>query len=252
MRRHGRYGGAVEKLLVVLLFLLSVTRFLIQKLMRRKGTGTAADAQRGDLVIRWNGFWLAVSLLICVAFAVFGIPLGIPHVILWILVVFVFFIPFWRCNEILIAFLGDAFDQMGASDKAKRIIAGRAEEPLWRRVIRGSGGHTNLSSTQRIWLALRSYVEVVFNVGLIHCGLACLRPRLLLSQTDDFYRGSKISTVGDAIYFSAITITTVGYGDITPVHWSARSFVIYEISIGLILLYISVVVYVSNPQPQGQ
>lgn len=233
MSGDGRQTSAVERLLIVLLFLLSATRFLIQKRMRRKRT----DAERGDLVVRWNGQWLAWSLLICIAFAVFGIFLTtLPWALL--LVVVVFLVPFWRCNEILIAFLFDAFDQMGSFDKTK--------EPLWRRVIRGNSGHTNLSRIQRVRLALRSYVEVVLNAGLIHFGLACLRPRLLPSQADSFYGGANISTVGDAIYFSAITITTVGYGDITPVHWSARSFVVYQIAIGLVLLYISVVVYLSG------
>ena len=37
----------------------------------------------------------------------------------------------------------------------------------------------------------------------------------------------------DFFYFSVVTITTVGYGDIQPVHWLARTIVITEILFGL-------------------
>lgn len=37
----------------------------------------------------------------------------------------------------------------------------------------------------------------------------------------------------DFLYFSIVTITTVGFGDIQPVHWCARTVVIAEILFGL-------------------
>jgi hypothetical protein len=37
----------------------------------------------------------------------------------------------------------------------------------------------------------------------------------------------------DLFYFSVATITTVGYGDIQPIHWVSRMFVITEIIFGL-------------------
>lgn len=37
----------------------------------------------------------------------------------------------------------------------------------------------------------------------------------------------------DLLYFSLVTITTVGYGDIQPIIWVSKSFVIFEIVFGL-------------------
>jgi len=37
----------------------------------------------------------------------------------------------------------------------------------------------------------------------------------------------------DLLYFSLVTITTVGYGDIQPAHWVAKTFVVSEILFGL-------------------
>jgi voltage-gated potassium channel len=225
--------GAFERLLIFALFLVSATRFSIQKLMRGK---TAAKC--GDLIFRWNGCWLAWAIFVCATLAVVGIPAKTPEVVLWLVAVVVFMIPFWRCNEILIAFLFDAFDQMGTRRGHR--------EPIWRKIIRGDSGHTDLSNVDRIKLALRSYVEVVLDVAMIHFGLSCLLPRLMPSHRDPFYSGAGISNIWDAIYFSGITITTVGYGDIAPAHSASRGFVLYEIGIGLVLLYVSIVVYLSR------
>ena len=37
----------------------------------------------------------------------------------------------------------------------------------------------------------------------------------------------------DMLYYSLVTITTVGYGDITPIHWVSKLFVMSEIMFGL-------------------
>ena len=175
--------------------------------------------------------------------ALAGIPFCTPWAVLCLLFVLLFVFPFWRCNEVLIAFLFDAFDQLS--------LPGETVEPAWRRIIRGDSASTGLSQLQRMKLALRSYVEIVFEFGLIYFGVACLIPRLIPSRHWSFYGGSGINSVGDAVYFSAITITTVGYGDISVIHWLSRSLAIYEIGIGFVLLYVSVVVYLKGVPTPG-
>jgi len=220
---------------------LSATRFWLQRRMKRKTT----MVERGELVVRWNGQCLAWAILVCLALGFTGLPVRTPTVVLCGLVLIVFIIPFWRCNEILLAFVFDAFGQLQPQGSTRRPDT---REPTWRKVIRGGGGGTDLPNVQRIKLALRSDVEIVFDIGLIHFGIACLLPRLAAWRNDPPYSGLGIQGVGDAIYFSAITIATVGYGDIAPAHWSSRLVAVYEIGIGLILLYVSVVVYLSAPQ----
>lgn len=48
--------------------------------------------------------------------------------------------------------------------------------------------------------------------------------------------GEKINGFGDALYFSTVTIATVGYGDIYPMDGVARVIVCLEIFLGIVLL----------------
>ena len=47
---------------------------------------------------------------------------------------------------------------------------------------------------------------------------------------------ARFGSIGDFIYYSAITIATVGYGDIYPVHILARLFVLTEVLYGALLV----------------
>ena len=50
------------------------------------------------------------------------------------------------------------------------------------------------------------------------------------------YLGNDISGIGSAMYFSFVTLTTLGYGDITPVNDFARSLAFLEAAMGQIYL----------------
>lgn len=50
--------------------------------------------------------------------------------------------------------------------------------------------------------------------------------------------GTPLKTRMDAIYFSAVTITTLGYGDYTPTTSTARGLVLWELGTGLLMLII--------------
>lgn len=52
-------------------------------------------------------------------------------------------------------------------------------------------------------------------------------------------------TVFSSIYFSIVTVSTVGYGDITPIHWIPRVFVILQVILGFIYIVILVSIFVS-------
>jgi voltage-gated potassium channel Kch len=43
----------------------------------------------------------------------------------------------------------------------------------------------------------------------------------------------------DALYFSTITIATVGYGDFSPTHWLGKILVIAEVFVGLVLVVVA-------------
>ena len=77
-------------------------------------------------------------------------------------------------------------------------------------------------------------VLLYLNIGLIFVGLfyfvALLEPDAFKGL--DPLRGNGSIDVGNLIYFSFVTLTTTGFGDIAPVHAYARSLSIIEAIIG--------------------
>jgi voltage-gated potassium channel len=60
----------------------------------------------------------------------------------------------------------------------------------------------------------------------------------------------------DAIYFSGVTLATLGYGDISPVHPFSKLLSVYEVLAGLLIVVISLALYVTAigrfPPPGGE
>ncbi len=100
-----------------------------------------------------------------------------------------------RCNEIFIAFIRDATSHL------------RPRESL-----------TGLKYYERVGLAMRSYVELILAYALIY--------RAVSETVGGF---SPPLDMLSSIYFSGVTIATIGYGDIHPTHWLPRVLTIYEV-----------------------
>jgi len=88
-------------------------------------------------------------------------------------------------------------------------------------------------------LNLRNIIEngimLVLTFGAIYYALNVLNPNTF---------SSKLSIL-DAVYFSLITIATVGYGDINPLTKGAKILVIMEVFLGLLYMLFVVSVFVS-------
>ena len=76
--------------------------------------------------------------------------------------------------------------------------------------------------------ALIKYTGGVISFATIFRGL-----QILLNGKAFVIQDPSAFSYFDMLYYSLITITTVGYGDITPNHWIARLFVMGEIMFGL-------------------
>jgi len=120
----------------------------------------------------------------------------------------IWFLPLSRCNEIFYAFIKDALDKV--SHKGQR---------------------SNLAFSERIRLALNSYLELVVNFGIIFY--------LLPSE----WFNKPLPSILDALYFSGVTITTLGYGDFSPNHFVPQFLVVYEVFCGFTLLIVSFAIY---------
>ena len=66
------------------------------------------------------------------------------------------------------------------------------------------------------------------------------------------YLGDSIENIGSAMYFSFVTLTTLGYGDITPVNDFARSLAFLEAAMGQIYLTVLIAslvgIHISSPK----
>jgi len=154
----------------------------------------------------WSWFFLVVNLIFLVAFSMLG-----GHHLGWrgkYLLLWV--LPFSRIVEITYAFYNDAFDQMA-----------------------GQTPRSGLSRVQRFKLLGRSYFEVAVCYASLY--LACPSTAFTNPPTNGF----------ESLYFSWITITTTGFGDVTPKAWLARAFCMTEVAVGLMLLVLAVGTYFS-------
>lgn len=127
---------------------------------------------------------------------------------------------FSRCNEIFMAFLKDVFDKLSTIKRNKN----------------------GLEYYERIQLALRSYIELIINYGILYFFVDCYG-YFIFSQSGMF--NQPLKDVFNALYFSVITIVSLGYGDYAPTHPMTKFLVIYEVMNGMLLLVVSFTVYVS-------
>lgn len=56
----------------------------------------------------------------------------------------------------------------------------------------------------------------------------------------DSFQPSEGLSLFDFIYYSVVTITTLGYGDIRPLHWATRLLSMVEVVIGIVLIVVYV------------
>ncbi|MGZ5009186.1 MAG: potassium channel family protein [Methylobacter sp.] len=183
--------------------------------------GKASEKEKKKIIItRLNSFYLilAISSTIIVAIYQYLIrteslislynSLHIVGVILWS------YFLLSRSNEIFGAFLNDAFDKMD----------------------NGNEGSSSLTPRERIVLSLKSYLELLLDFALLY------------AITDaSLWKGCIAPLkITDAIYYSGITITTTGYGDITPINWYPQFLAVYEVFCGVILLVVCFAIYAAR------
>lgn len=78
------------------------------------------------------------------------------------------------------------------------------------------------------------YPLTVFFFGLFNATIYNFKP--------DIFQPNEGLSLFDFMYYSVVTITTLGYGDIRPVHWAPRLLSMIEviIGIGLIVIYVGI------------
>ncbi|EKP0300689.1 potassium channel family protein [Aeromonas veronii] len=185
----------------------------------------ASSTELSSALKKYNTRYFISSLTICLAvqllstlesllFPVDGFEsLPVIKYIYWLmvtLVVWSFLLS--RAIEITKAFLGDAIDKLN-----------------------GELPNSDLRYGERLKLALTSYIELIINFGTLYF----LMPACFFK---DFH---KFNSVLEAIYFSGVTITTIGYGDISPNIWFLQLLTVFEVLSGFSLIVVCFTIYSS-------
>lgn len=92
--------------------------------------------------------------------------------------------------------------------------------------------------------------------GFIYAIIGRIDPNAFsIPETTASYLGDNIGDISSAMYFSFVTLTTLGYGDITPVNDFARSLAFLEAATGQIYLTVLIAslvgVHISSPSKGG-
>jgi len=183
----------------------------------------AGDEEKRALVIRkLNTQYLLISIIFATILA-FHERLEVFNNFVFSIILFTMaYYCFSRVNEVFMAFVKDARDKMKYKPQP------------------GKG----LSYSDRLMLALKSYLELMINYGIIYYILNFnIIKEIYINEKKIF--SSDFKNLTEAIYYSASTITTVGFGDITPTTAITQLLSVYEVINGLLLLVVSFTIYVN-------
>jgi len=174
----------------------------------KKSKHSSHNLEIGPLIKKFNTAYLIIASLIGLGLFLYS-PTNIYNsklgeIFFWLAIFIIWAYPLSRANEIIYAFYRDAIEKLN-----------------------GEPSRSNLMYGERIQLAVKSYIELIINFASIYM--------LLPSE----YFSGKITSYIDAIYFSGVTITTLGYGDISPSHTLPKFLSVYEVLCGFALIIVS-------------
>lgn len=155
----------------------------------------------GQTIRIWNRFFRCAMLASVVGLYITNSGDPIRNARFYVGYLALWLLPFSRVNELALAFYRDAFQRFDSSSS-----------------------NTRITPVQRLRFLVSSYFEVAVQFGIL---FFCF-PSGFFKQ--DFH------SIVEALYFSSITISTVGYGDITPAKPLSQLACMYELAVGFILL----------------
>lgn len=210
-----------EVLTKILIILLSPT-FVRASIIKSNGKNDNNDFNRAKVIKKLNIQNLTISISFMILLGISKPLISNINLLNGIILFLIAYYSFSRCNEVFMAFLKDAKEKMKYRPKS------------------GKG----LKYNDRLTLALKSYLELIINYGMIYYILnsSFLKEIYLKNELTFNY---DFKNLGEAIYYSATTITTLGYGDFAPTCNITQFLSIYEVVNGLFLLGVSFTIYVS-------
>ncbi len=169
---------------------------------------------RGNTLRRWNLRLFYSEIVVCAALMLLfrGEPSSHLNFSGGVLVLYA-----WsRINEIAYAFYRDPLSQSKESD---------------------------LTANDRIRMAMRSYFGLGFNFAVLY---------YFLPITGLFKVGeqSHLGSFAESVYYSGVTLATLGYGDVVPTYWVSRLLALYEVFTGILIIAVAVATYVGRTKDE--
>ena len=153
-----------------------------------------------------------------------------------LLLVFAYILAVWLCRRAservqtgYVPWISSGFILVLALIAAYRVIDIMAAS-FWLHVLRK---YETDAPPHALTMTVLAYVNVLICYGILYLVEAY--------STGDMFRAKTPlwTEPVDAAYFSAVTITTLGFGDFSPERWQGKSLVASEVFIGLILIIVT-------------
>jgi len=144
-----------------------------------------------------------------------------------------------RCSEIFYAFIRDAYDKVSEqSSEERKVLWTKNTIKLKNQMLKHDWitrrvKADKLQNHDRLALSFRSYFELIINFSILY----------LLTPVSFWKECVRPQDVVESLYFSGVTITTLGYGDISPKHWYPQFLTIFEVLCGFSLIVVCFAVY---------
>jgi hypothetical protein len=212
------YGGSVRW---PLFLLLSPTRLAYECLKFRTSKKTAFKR-------RWPRWALVIEIVLI------GLAL-LPPVIFKAISIPVLWIAISRIIEITYAYYNDGLDK----------ALGRTRDPA------PTSGE-ELTTADRLQFAAKSYASLIINWALFYFALPFVFHTPLILLTDSSPEHLVVSSIWDFLYFSGVSITTLGYGDLIPYGRVIRLLSVCETLSGMIVLVFAFAIYLTVLKPKDR
>ncbi|OCH38437.1 potassium channel family protein [Vibrio cyclitrophicus] len=137
------------------------------------------------------------------------------------------------CNKVLSYFCSDEiFYKIKLNIKKPRIFK------IWllsRLPLKNKVKGEKLTNYDRLVLSFRSYFELILNFAIMFSLLPA-----------SYWNVGKSLDIIKATYFSGVTITTLGYGDVYPTQWFSQFLSVFEVLCGFTLIVICLAIYLKD------
>jgi voltage-gated potassium channel len=198
---------ARKRMMMLVCLFIAPTRVLMT--WRRQGKTPEVAAA---MLFHWTrGFFVAAVVLCCATLLMEQFP-GRGELVMGVCRVVIIALAVSRCNETMIAFCGDA-----------------------RQWLEGRPAQTRISPVHRLGFVIQSYAELWLFIALIGSNL----PQWM-------YQPPIHNDILTSIYFSGVTISTLGYGEIHPTMWVSQFLALYEVFSGLFLIVMAIGIYLDR------